>query len=206
MHIFPSQPGIKYTELLPFKSLHKLVILVCAMLAITTFAARSAEASVSHTGEGGTPDLYSSLDVHLGFENEASAERINFPLYIQLSEMDWRSYNEQFRQLGLLVDMWDQARRGDILLEDTRNVPLLGVDTSVMRRQIRIIRTNWNEVGEKCGYRSSGSPHDGCAFNKQLPRCTIVVPHQQIYAKGDINEYHNLLGHEMWHCLVGSFH
>ncbi|GEM_PF-4353010 len=149
---------------------------------------------------------YSGLDVHLGYENEASASRINFPLYILLSETDWRAYNEQFRQLGVLVDLWDQARRGDTMLEETRNVPLQGVEASAFSRQIRLIRTSWDEIGEKCGYKANGSPHSGCAFNKRLPRCTIYVPHQPLYANGDLNEYHQLLGHEMWHCMVGSFH
>ncbi len=150
---------------------------------------------------------YSHLEVHLGFENAVSAERLNYPLYILLSGQDWKVYNEQFRQLGLLVDLWDQARRNEILLEETRNVPMQGIEKKAFfQRQVRIIRTNWNEVGEKCGYRSGRTPHSGCSFNKRLPRCTIVVPHQQLYANGDINEYHQLLGHEMWHCLVGSFH
>lgn len=149
---------------------------------------------------------YSRVDVHLGFENEVSAGRINYPLYILASALDWLLFGEQFRQLGLLVDQWDQAQSGEIALPETSNVPLLGADQSVFHRQIAIVRTDWDTVGEMCGYGSSGEPNNGCAYNKNLPYCTIYVPHQEIYKNGDENAYHNLLGHEMWHCLVGSFH
>lgn len=151
------------------------------------------------------PD-YAQLAIHIGFENAASPQRINFPLHILLSGENWREYNEQFRQLGLLIDLWDQARQGVISLEESRNVPLPGSQASRYERQLRIVRTDWQSVGKRCGYRANGQPHSGCAFNKRLPKCTIVVPHQYLYADGDINEYHQLLGHELWHCVVGSFH
>lgn len=177
-----------------------LFFLLC--LASFTCISASSEPNTNSTLER----TYTQLEVHLGLENEVSLSRVNYPLYILLEGVDWRTYNEQFRQLGLLVDMWDQARRGEIMLDETRNVPLQGGDRSVFSRQIRIVRTDWKELGEKCGYRSKGVPNSGCAYNKRLPRCTIYVPHQPIYSNGDINEFHNLLGHEMWHCLAGSFH
>ena len=149
---------------------------------------------------------YADLDVHLGFENEVSTKRLNYPLHILISGKNWQVYNEQFRQLGELTDLWDKAQRGEILLDDIRNIPLAGMENSSFQRKIRIVRADWDVVGEKCGYRSGGRPHSGCSYNKRLPKCTIIVPHQQSYEKGDINEYHQLLGHEMWHCLVGSFH
>lgn len=149
---------------------------------------------------------FASLEVHLGYENEVSADRINYPVYILLSGADWKTYNEQFRQLGALVDTWDRVRQGEFTLDETSNVAVQGSDYPVFRREIRIIRTDWVEVGEKCGYRENGKPHSGCAFNKRLPSCTIVVPRKKLYAGGDIDEFHDLLGHEMWHCLVGSFH
>ncbi len=149
---------------------------------------------------------FAPLAVHLGYENEASATRINFPLYILASAADWLGFTEEFRQLGQLVDIWDKAQRGEEPQEETRNIPLLGADVSSFQRQIRIVRTDWEEMGEMCGYGSKGLPNNGCSFHNDLPECTIYVPTQDIYADGNVDAYHALLGHEMWHCLVGSFH
>lgn len=179
-------------------------LLLCLLLPTIAHAAYDPQADQQEVAVSQTE--YTTLKLHLGYENEVSATRVNYPFRIQLTGQDWRVYNEQFRQLGELADLWDQARQGQILLQETRNVPLPGEQTNAFSRQVRIIRTSWAIVGQKCGYKKNGQPHSGCAFNKRLPKCTVVVPHQPLYANGDINEYHQLLGHEMWHCIVGSFH
>ncbi len=149
---------------------------------------------------------FAPLEVHLGFENEASATRINFPLFILATAANWLSFDEQFRQLGALVDLWDRAQSGEIQLPETSNIPLLGADISLFTRDVRIVRTDWATMGEKCGYGSGGQPNNGCAYINDLPECSIYVPQPEIYKNGDENAFHALLGHEMWHCLVGDFH
>ncbi|MDX1496669.1 MAG: hypothetical protein R3352_03875 [Salinisphaeraceae bacterium] len=150
---------------------------------------------------------YGPVELHLGYENEASATRINFPRYINANSVTWNiAHNEEFRQLGALVDTWDQAQRGEMSLPETRNTRVLGAQQSEYYREVRIIRTSWQEVGERCGYNAEGEPNNGCAYFGDMPRCSIYVPRQQLYAGGDIDRYNGLLGHEMWHCIVGSFH
>lgn len=160
-----------------------------------------------------TPDSGTTIDssytevvLHIGLENEASLSRINFPFMILADALNWRSFGEEFRQLGALVDIWDTAHKEGTSLPETRNIPLLGADLLVFRRWIEIVRTDWETVGEKCGYGSQGKPNNGCSYNKNLPECRIYVPRPELYADGDENAYHALLGHEMWHCIVGSFH
>ena len=153
-----------------------------------------------------TDESYRSIEVHLGYENEASATRINYPIYILADILTWRDYDEEFRQLGLLTDIWDTSNREDIQIPETRNIAIPLLDVSLFRRQVKIVRTDWATITEVCGTNDQGEPNHGCAYHYNVPYCTIYVPRPDIYQGGNLNSFHTLLGHEMWHCLVGSFH
>lgn len=153
-----------------------------------------------------TEESYYPVEVQLGFENEASATRINYPLYILASALDWWDFDEEFRQLGLLTDIWETSNREDIALPETSNVGIPLLDITLFRRYVKIIRTDWETVQEVCGTNDDGDPNHGCAYHYNVPYCTIYVPRPDIYQGGNLNSFHTLLGHEMWHCLVGSFH